>query len=161
MMSGVVSGLIGGVIAVALTTYIAKRVGRSGQPGQLRFGPFMWGLGVVCLVFAIFPIAVTLLAGHDRDFWAKIGLFVGFGGGGIYCLLEVALVRGSFNEEGIHFTTPWTGTKNEKWCDLVSLELNDWCSWYTFTFRSGAKIRLSRYLNGHLSALEAADAHAP
>jgi len=160
-MSGVVSGLIGGAIAVALTTYIAKRVGRSGHPGQLKFGPIMWGLGVVCLTLAIFPIAVTLLAGHDKDFWAKVGLFVGFGAGGIYCLLEAALVRGSFDDEGIHFTTPWTGTKNEKWRDLVSLELNDWCSWYTITFSSGAKIRLSRYLNGHLSALEAADEQAP
>jgi MFS family permease len=160
-MSALVSGLIGGAIAVALTTYVAKRVGRSGQPGQLMFGPFMWGLGVVCLAFALFPIALTIFAGHDRDFWAKVGLFVGFGVGGIYCLLEAALVRGSFDDHGIQFTTPWTGRKNEMWRDLVSLERNDWCSWYTFTFRSGAKIRLSSYLNGHLSALEAADAHTP
>jgi len=34
--------------------------------------------------------------------------------------------------------------------------LNDWCSWYTLKFKSGKTIRLSRYLSGHLSALELA-----
>lgn len=160
-ITSVVTGLIGGAIAVVLTAYIAKRVGSSGQPGQLRFGPFMWGLGVAAVAFAIFPIAITLLAGHDRDFWAKVLIFVGSSIGGIYCFLEAALVRGSFNEEGIRFVTPWTGEKQEKWSDLVSVELNEGCNWYILTFKNGVKIRLSRYLNGHFSALKASGKNAP
>ena len=62
----------------------------------------------------------------------------------------------SFDEEGIAFSTPWTGVKRERWEDLESAELNDWCSWYTLKFKSGKTIRLSRYLSGHLSALELA-----
>lgn len=156
-MSSVISGLIGGAIAVALTTYIAKKVGKSGQPGQLRFGPFMWVLAVACLALALLPIVITLHSGHDKELWAKVALFAGFGAGAIYCFGEAAFVRGSFDGQGIRFSTPWTGKKQEKWRDLASIEFNDWCSWYTLTFKSGAKIRLSRYLSGHLSALEAAD----
>lgn len=55
-------------------------------------------------------------------------------------------------------STPWTGLKRERWTDLVSVEFNDWSSWYTLTFASGKKIRLSSYLGGHLSALEMAAA---
>lgn len=157
-MSSVVSGLIGGAIAVALTAYIAKRVGKAGAPGQLRFGTFMWIVAVACLAFALLPLALTLFLGHDKELWAKIGLFVGFGIGALYCFGEAALVRGTFDKEGIVFSTPWTGLKREKWKDLVSIELNDWCSWHTLSFRSGNKIRLSRYLHGHLSALEMTDA---
>lgn len=149
-MSAVISGLVGGAIAVALTTYVARRVGRNAAPGQLRFGMFMWVLAVACLALSLLPIAITLL-GNDKDLWAKIALFIGFGVGAIYCFGEAAFVKGSFNEQGISFSTPWTGAKRERWSDLES---NDWMSWYTLTFRSGSKIRLSRYLSGHLSALE-------
>lgn len=156
MNSSVISGLIGGVIAAALTAYIANRVGRSARPGELRFGLFTWVLGVVCLAFAFFPIAITVFAGHDKELWAKVALFVGFGLGGLYSLGEAAFVAGTYDQEGIEFSTPWTGVKRERWNDLQSVELNAWCSWYTLKFRSGSTIRLSRYLNGHMSALEAA-----
>ena len=121
----------------------------------------MWGLGVACILFSLLPIAMTVLAGHDKDFWAKVLLFVGFAVGGIYCLMEAALVRGAFDDEGIRFKTPWTGEKIEKWCDLESIDFNAACSWYTLSFRSGAKIRLSSYLNGHASALDAAESNTP
>jgi hypothetical protein len=49
-------------------------------------------------------------------------------------------------------------SKQERWSDLVSVKLNDSANWYTLTFKSGNKIRLSRYLSGHLSALEMASA---
>src|SRR5262245_45526074 len=159
-VTSVISGLIGGLVAVLLTAYIAKRVGRSAAPGQLSYGPFLWGLAVVCLVLALLPIAMTLFWGHEKDFWAKVALAMGFGLGAIYCFGEAAFVRGTFDEDGIVFSTPWTGLKREKWKDLASVEFNSWCSWYTLTFKSGSKIRLSRYLGGHLSALEMLEATA-
>lgn len=103
------------------------------------FGPFMWGLGIACLVLALLPVISTIYFGHNREFWAKAALFVGFGLGAIYCFGEAALFRGKFDGNGIEFHTPWTGTKREKWQDLQSVELNDWCSWYTLTFKSGAR----------------------
>jgi hypothetical protein len=152
-MSAVISGLIGGAVAVALTTYVARRVGKATVPGRLGFGTFMWILAVACLCLSLVPIAMTLL-GDNRDLWAKAALFVGFGLGAVYCFGEAAFVRGNFDGEGISFSTPWTGLKTEKWKNLESVELNDWASWYTLIFKSGSKIRLSRYLGGHLSALE-------
>jgi hypothetical protein len=155
-MSAIVSGLIGGAIAVAVTAYISGRVGKSSVPGSLRFGGFMWAVGIACLALALLPIIMTVL-GNNKEFWAKVGLFVGFGTGAVYCFGEVAFVHGEYDADGISFSTPWTGKKREKWSDLAAVELNSWFSWYTLTLKSGAKIRLSRYLGGHLSALEMAE----
>ena len=156
-MRPIITGLIGGLISVLLTIYIAKRVGKGGKPGELRFGGFMWGLAIACLVFAFLPVAATL-AGNDKDFWAKVALFVGFGFGAAYCFGEAAFVGGVFSAEGIEFHTPWTGTRRENWSDLMSVDLVASCGWYTLTFASGNKIRLSQYLQGHLSAVEMANA---
>jgi hypothetical protein len=152
-MSAIVSGLIGGAISVVLTTYIAKRVGKASEHGSLRFGAFMWGLGVACLAMALLPVVMTLL-GDENEFWPKFLLFIGFGVGAAYCFGEAAFVRGTYDADGIFFSTPWTGQKNERWKDLQAVRLNDWGGWYTLTFKSGKKIRLSRLLDGHLSALE-------
>ena len=155
-MRPIISGLIGGLIAVLLTAYIAKRVGKGSEPGQLRYGKFLWILAAACLLLAILPIASSL-AGNDKDLGAKIALVVGFGAGAVYCFAEAALVRGSFNEQGIVFYTPWTGSKNESWHDLVSIKYVASCNWHTLTFRSGKHIRLSQYLEGHISAVEMAE----
>jgi hypothetical protein len=152
-MSAVISGLIGGAIAVALTIYVERRVGKATVPGQLRFGLFMWILAVACLGFSLLPVVMTML-GNDQEFWAKAALFIGFGVGAFYCFGEAAFVSGNFDSERISYSTPWTGLKSETWKDLESVALNDWAGWYTLTFKSGSKIRLSRYLSGHMSALE-------
>ncbi|MDO9095371.1 MAG: hypothetical protein Q7U99_22360 [Rubrivivax sp.] len=159
-MRSIISGLIGGLIAALLTAYIANRVGKGAEPGQLRYGKFMWILAVSCLVFALLPVASSF-AGNDKDFWAKVALFIGFGIGSIYCFGEAAMVKGSFNEHGIAFYTPWSGRKDEKWSDLVSMEFVASCSWYTLAFRSGKRIRLSQYLAGHRAAVEMAETQSP
>lgn len=159
-MSAIVSGLIGCVVATLVTAYVAKRVGKGVAPGQLRHGGFMWGLAIACLAFALLPVAISWQSGHDKDLWAKVGLFVGFGFGAIYCFGEARWVKGRFDHEFITFTTPWTGNKHERWQDLVLVELNGWCSWYVLTFKSGAKVRLSTYLGGHMAALEILETQA-
>lgn len=118
----------------------------------------MWVVGVCCLAMAMFPIVITIYFDHHKELWAKVFLVFGFGVGAVYCFIDAACVRGRLNGEGIVFSTPWTGTKDEKWVDLVSVERNDWGGWYALKFRSGKTVRLSRLLSGHLSALEKAGA---
>lgn len=160
-MSAIVSGIIGGVVATLVTAYIAKTAGRAAAPGHLKYGGFMWGLAIACFAFALLPVVSSWLYGHDKDFWAKVGLFIGFGFGAAYCFGEAGWVKGNFDHEFITFTTPWSGKKHERWQDLVSVELNGWCSWYVLTFKSGAKVRLSTYLSGHVAALDMVAAQAP
>jgi hypothetical protein len=159
-MSAVVSGLIGGAMAAAIGAFVARRTGKAAVPGQLRFGPFMWILAVACLVFCLLPI-VGVIHDEGNDSWAKAGLIIGFGAGALYCFAEAAFVGGSFDDEGISFSTPWTGSKHGRWKDLESVTLNDTAGWYALTFKGGSTIRLSRYLNGHASALEAAQTAHP
>jgi hypothetical protein len=155
-MRPIISGLIGGFIAILLTAYVANRVGKGGKPGQLRYGALMWVLAVACFGLAFLPVASTL-AGHDKEFWVKAALVVGFGLASAYCFCEAALVRGRFDDQGIQFHTPWTGTKTQSWRDIKSVDFVGSCSWYTLTFASGKKIRLSQYLQGHASAVEMAN----
>ncbi|WP_428772210.1 hypothetical protein [Vibrio sp.] len=150
----IISGLLGAIVAVYMTAYISKQAGES-EAGQLRYTKFMWGLAITCLLLALLPIGLTL-AGHHKELWAKVSLFVGFGSGAIYCFGEAKFVHGSFDQEGIIFSTPWTGLKKEKWANISSIKLSDMCGWYILTFKSGNKIRLSKYLSGHKSALEMA-----
>lgn len=137
-MSAVNNGLIGGAIAVVLTTFVARRVGKATVPGKLRFGLFMWILAVAWLVFSPLPIVMTV-PGDGKDFWATAALFIGFGVGVFYCLGEAAFDRGNFDGERISYSTPWTGLNSETWTDLESVPLNDWVGWYTLTFKSGSK----------------------
>lgn len=116
----------------------------------------MWVLGVACLPLVLFPIVITVFYGHEKEFWAKVALFMGFGIAAAYCFGEAALVRGTFDEQRLTFSTPWTGRKSESWNDLLSIEFIGLCSWYLLTFKSGAKVRLSTFLGGHLSAVEMA-----
>jgi hypothetical protein len=160
MSNSVISGLVGGLVALVLTTWIASKVGKSAPNGELRFGKFLWFIGLACVAMALLPVAITVFAGHSKDTLAKILLSVGFGAGAIYCFGEVVFVHGRFDEEGISFHSPWTGAKSGKWRNLQSIEHNDWTSWYALTFQDGTVIRLSSYLSGHLAALEAASAFA-
>lgn len=153
-MSSVISGLIGGLISLLLTIYIVRRVGRSAPVGTLRFGPLLWILAFGCLAFALLPIGLYIFTDDRDQLLPRLLLLIGFGVGAIYCAGEAAFVRGTYNDEKIVFSSPWTGTKTERWSDLESIEFNGWLSWYTLSFKSGARIRLSSYLSGHLSVLD-------
>ena len=153
---GIVSGIIGGVIATVLIPYIARRVGTANVPGQLGYGPLAWILAFCFLAMAIFPIAMTLFWNHHQQFWAKAGLSIGFGIAAICSFAEAALVRGHYDDKELTLYTPWTGLKRGSWTDLKSIQRNDWGGWYSLTFRDGTRIRLSRLLGGHLSALQKA-----
>lgn len=153
MNSSVISGLIGGLVSVAICSYISAKVRGFAEQGTLRWGAWLVVLGFCCLAFVAFAFAALFI---DADVWvdrgelfAVIALIVGFGSGAGYCFAEYFLTRGSYDDNGIDFYTPWTGPKAERWSDLRGVELNAQMSWYVLTFRSGNKIRISTMLSGH------------
>jgi hypothetical protein len=158
MNSSVISGLIGGLVSIVLCAYISKSVRSSKVEGELQFGTFLAVLAWCCLAFVGLAIWAFF---NDADAWEKpgelyaiIGLFVGFGISSAYCFGEYFKVRGSFDENGIDFYTPWTGRKIESWNNLESVKFNSQANWYVLKFRSGKKIRLSSLLSGHGNVLE-------
>lgn len=156
-MSILISIVVGVAFAALVTAVLTQRPSRDGVPGQLRFGVFMWSLGVACLAFALFCVGLYLV--DDDEPIASLLLVLMMGGGAIYCLGEATFVKGRFDDKGIDFFTPWTGHKQERWKDLRSVQRNDVCQWYTLTFASGKRLRLSPYLAGHAAALDFAEAH--
>lgn len=153
MDTSVISGIIGGIVSVLIISYFSSRIRRSVNDGQLRYGWGLLVLGWACVAIAAFA---TWAFFYDNDAWDKpselysiIGLFIGFGAGAIYTFGEYYRVYGSYDDDGIIFHTPWTGTKDEKWRDLVSVKFNSNANWYVLKFRSGKTIRLSSLLGGH------------
>jgi len=153
MDSSIISGLIGGLAAVIICTYISKLARSSESRGQLKFGAFMVVLAWSCIALSFFAFIMFFV---DNDVWLKrselysvIALFFGFGVAGIYCFGEYFKVEGTFDDSEIYFSTPWTGVKREKWENLKKVKFNSIANWYVLTFSSGAKIRLSNMLNGH------------
>lgn len=158
MKSIIISGLIGGIISIALCTYVSTKVRNTNKDGELKFGWFLVAVAWGCLAFVILSIYAFF---YDDDAWSKpgelfsiIGIFIGFAAGAIYLFGEYFKVRGTFDEEGISFHTPWTGSKKEKWEDLKSIKFNSFTNWYVLTFNSGQRIRLSTLLSGHGSVLD-------
>lgn len=153
MDSSIVSGLIGGAVSVALITYLSTKLRDQPSNGILRWGWGLFLLGSCCLVFVGLAVGAFF---YDNDVWtdrgefiAVIGIIIGFGFGAICCFAEYFLVHGKYDDQGIEFHTPWTGTKVEKWKDLQSVTFSSQMSWYVLKFRSGKIIRVPTLLSGH------------
>lgn len=145
--------LITGAVTVFVIVYFSKRAAFSVKEGDLKYGLFIKGLGVVCLFFSLGSLALYLTENYQVDkageTTALIGLFVGFGIAAIYTIGEGFFVKGSFDKQSISFFTPWTGRKVQSWENLFSVKFNPICYWYVLKFNTGNVIRLSSYLGGH------------
>ncbi|WDE03678.1 hypothetical protein SG34_020160 [Thalassomonas viridans] len=158
MDTAIISGLVGGIVAVVIGSLITRSIRKSEIDGQLKYGIFLFILG--CCSFAFVILAVFAFF-NDADAWEKpselysiVGLFVGFGAISVYSFGEYFKVHGTFDPERIDFYTPWTGWKHEQWENLERVKFNSQASWFVLTFKSGKKIRLSNFLSGHGKVLE-------
>jgi len=158
MVLGIVSGLLGGAIAVALLTYFSTRIRNNAVDGTLRYEWWFALLGMACLAFVAFAVGAISYYGaafdNNSEFFSAIGIIIGFGVAAVYCFGEYFLVRGVYDDEHIDFYTPWTGRKIERWCDLESATFNRLMKWYVLRFKSGNSIRLSNLISGYGGVLD-------
>jgi hypothetical protein len=160
--SSIVSGLIGGLVSLALCAYISSKVRGAAQPGTLRYGTWLVVLAWCCVAFVGFAMSAFF---YDRnvwedptELWSVVGLIAGFGLAAVYCFGEFFATRGAYDDNGIDFHTPWTGRKTERWDDLNEVAFNSQASWFVLTFRSGRKVRISTLIGGHGDVLALLDA---
>ncbi len=153
-----VSGLLGTILALWWIGKMRTRVHHARQPGQLGYGPALLWLALACAAFSGLALWAWF---HDLDAPERISerlsilaLLAGFGIAAVYALGEYLAVGGQFDETGIDFHSPWSGTKKARWEDLKSVGFNDWAQWYRLEFDDGSVIRLSTLLGGHGDVLE-------
>lgn len=158
MMSSIISGLIAGLVAAIVCAWVSKRARESAIEGDLRFGAFLPFMGSCSLVLVGLVLSGLLMdpdfrSGQD-ELLVGLAVLLIFTLIGVYSFTEYARVRGSFDEAGIDFHSPWTGSKTEEWADLEALSFNRMAGWYVLRFRSGSIIRLSTLLRGHGDVLD-------
>ena len=148
-------------MVLVLTRYITSRLRKAPTDGTLRWG---WGLqllGLACLGVVFYVIWAFLYEENlwtaQSEFWAAIALIVFFGSFAVYFFIEFVKVRGTYDDHGIVFHTPWTGTKKEIWEDLQSVDFSNQMSWNILRFRSENIIRLPALLSGTYGVIEITD----
>ncbi|WP_019274859.1 hypothetical protein [Vibrio coralliilyticus] len=132
MDSGITSGLIGGLVAAIISTLIIKSAQRKITHGELKHGVFILVLAMVCMTIALFAAWSFI---YDDDVHEKageleaiIGLFSGFSVFSFVFFAEYFKARGQFNDNGIEFQTPWTGTKKKIGMTLFQRSLTRQCT---------------------------------
>ena len=158
MDTSISSGLIGGISALFICLIAGTLAKKKRTNGELKQSLLIFFLAQASLLFVLFAVwAFFYDEGVQTDateIFSVVALFVGFGVGAIYFFGEYYRVKGKFDNDQITYHTPWTGTKVELWQDLTSAKFNKWMYWYSLTFKSGKKIRISYYMLGHNEVVE-------
>ena len=149
-----ISGAIGGIVAVLLMTYLSKRSARTGEPGQLKYGWFLKGMGIFCALVTGGLTYVILFTDHRGQYVSLTCLILLFGLSAVYLLGEGFGTHGRFDAEGIEYRTPWSGHKAQEWSNLREVHFSEAMKWYVLTFADGTKIRISNVVHGHGPLLE-------
>jgi hypothetical protein len=146
-------GIITSALTVGVITYAINSTSHSVEKGHLKYGLFIKGLGIVCLICFLGPLWVYLTdiyqVNKPGEATALIGLTIGFGFFAICTIGEGLFVKGNYDESSINFSTPWTGSKASNWRDLESVKFNILCCWYVLQFKDGNTMRISSYLSGN------------
>ncbi|RYZ07382.1 MAG: PH domain-containing protein [Myxococcales bacterium] len=148
------SGAIGGAIAVMIISLVVARAARSGVQGELRYGGFLKALGAITGLAAPGVLYLLLFVELRGSFTPWVLIFGFFVLTTIYVFLEDSLTRGTYDQEGITFRTPWSGTKRGQWSQLRKLGFNGGTGWYVLEFADGTKMRVPRMMMGHAYLLE-------
>jgi len=115
-------------------------------------------LDIVSLLIALFVVVIYLTGSlqiqKTGEVVLAIALFIFFGLVGVYSLFESKFTKGRYDEDSISFASLWTGKKEERWDDLISVNYNSVMNCYELKFKSGSVIRLSSYLLGHQGVID-------
>lgn len=153
-----ISLLISSIIIALFIAFIFREVRKKFSDRELKFGRAHFILGCSCFILSAFGIWSffdgSYYTGDINSFYLICIFSTGFGIGSLYILIEHVKIHGLYNSESIVFSSPWTGTKKENWCDLISIKPSPHANWYILKFKSGTTIRLSYFLVGHGGVLE-------
>lgn len=151
----VLSGLVGGLVAVALGLFVrrAKRRPAATGPQVLRYHGALHffvvlGLGLVGVLGWAAASQWPGAAPGERLLWVL--LEVGFVAATIY-FLHFLTVRISIDEEGVDYRDLF-GTKRVPWGEVVSLRYSVWMQEYTLRTPT-VRLCFNQYLVGHQELL--------
>ena len=153
-MSEIILWILKSFVVLFITFWVVDSLRRATYQSRGRL-KYKMAMRVVALLNFAFATLLwwTLLTKnyHYEEISQTISLTlltIFFTSSAIYLILEVIFTEGEFDEEKIRLKTIWSGRKNQKWQDLISIESNDALSWYVLRFKDGTKIRLSYFLGG-------------
>lgn len=145
--------LVTGSVIVVTISYITSKARFSVAEGELKYGYFMKGFGILCLLISLLLLALLLTANYQvnkpGETISLLGLIIGFSAMAIYMIGEAFFVKGRFDQDTISFTSPWKGYREEKWINLESVSFNSFGGYHVLKFKTGKVIRISTFLGGY------------
>ena len=154
-MSALLVGIAAAVGAYFVVWRYKKRIRRAAPDGSMRFGPSLLGFGMMLMMLAPLFGALLFFVDQDQQRYGLLGALALSLAAGIYFCGEAVRTRGVVDQSGILFESLWGGRRSELWRDLRGAKYSALSRCYVLTFKSGKKIRISVFLNGHGAVLEA------
>lgn len=155
--SGIIPGIVGGLVAAAIGLYLVNKAKHRQTNGQLYFGHAYVTTGFLSAGMVLVCILMGLVADTIRgtsDLFVMAALILAFSASAAYFFLEYFGVKGNYDDSSITLTTPWSGTKTASFTELVSVKFNPIAYWYVLRFNDGTCLRISSYLQGHGTLVE-------
>ena len=139
------------LLSVAVFSYIGYIVQKESIGGKLFYSKWILILGFLSSIFVVVPIYVVMTGqtdGNTGTYIAIAFLIIGFGISSFACFAEYKITSGEYNQDGIHFCTPWSKCKEFKWSDIKKVTYSDTWHWYVYHTYDDKKMRFSSYLTG-------------
>ena len=149
-MSPAVSGLIGALIATALTTYIARSRARVVNGETVLRQPWFLLLLWIPLtsVFATFAVLNALGASRVNSYAVAVTVPAVLTLVGAYLSLEALFVTVVLGRDSLRASTPWRGHREIPWDDIVHASFSSAMGWYVLRTRTHGVVRVSGMLKG-------------
>ncbi len=149
----IISGLIGGAIAVAVFAWAAKDH-ESNPSGVAVYGWRMRAtvLGMLCI--SLFIGYAALHASRDQRLlaWSLSGSFLAFS---IVAVLDAFITRFRILDAGLHVRTPWRGTRIIPWDAFGTYSYRKTIEAHEFQTAGFGKVYLSKQLAGGSEVIKA------
>jgi PIN domain nuclease of toxin-antitoxin system len=145
-----IKGFIISVVTFFVIGYLKKSTYKI-KKGDLKYTFSYFVIALLNLTFTILLWWVFLTKNYKEELSQTISLvalIIFFSASSIYLLAEGLFAKGRFDDEKIYYQTIWSGKKEQRWQDLISITPKDTLFWYEFKFRDDSKMRFSYLLGG-------------
>lgn len=155
----IISGVIGGLVAVAIISWLARDAATAQTDGLLCYGRKTRAIAVGLLLIALFIGYAALRASPDQRVIAAV-VAVALLAGGIWFVVETFCFQARVTDTHLIVRSPWRGVREVPWEAVEGYSFSEVNRWHVLHTRGYGKVRLSVLLEGVDQVAEKLGRHA-